>query len=95
MSYKFTVMTQEEAEDIAFNWHYDDEYSFYDMEADQEDHWELERLTAYVDMDNYASARLLEKNNFVNEGILRSWVRDGDAFYDVYSYRILLSESVC
>ncbi|MFD2654730.1 GNAT family N-acetyltransferase [Gracilibacillus thailandensis] len=37
MSYKFTVMTQEEAEDIAFNWHYDDEYSFYDMEADQED----------------------------------------------------------
>lgn len=30
-------MTQEQAEMIAFNWHYDGEYSFYDMEADQED----------------------------------------------------------
>ncbi len=30
-------MTQEQAEDIAFNWHYDGDYSFYDMEADKED----------------------------------------------------------
>ena len=30
-------MTQEQAEEIAFNWHYDAEYSFYDMEADKED----------------------------------------------------------
>ncbi|MFD2654732.1 GNAT family N-acetyltransferase [Gracilibacillus thailandensis] len=59
---------------------------------DVANNWELERLTAYVDMDNYASARLLEKYNFVNEGILRSWVREGDEFYDVYSYRVLLSE---
>ncbi|WP_163582563.1 GNAT family N-acetyltransferase [Gracilibacillus saliphilus] len=59
---------------------------------DVANNWELERLTAYVDMDNYASARLLEKYNFVNEGILRSWVREGDEFHDVYSYRVLLSE---
>lgn len=37
MGYKFKIMTQEQAEDIAFNWHYDAEYSFYDMEADKED----------------------------------------------------------
>lgn len=37
MNYIFKRMTQREAEDIAFNWHYDGIYSFYDMEADQED----------------------------------------------------------
>ncbi len=35
--YRFEKMTQQEAEDIAYNWHYDGEYSFYDMEADKED----------------------------------------------------------
>ncbi|PFM66576.1 GNAT family N-acetyltransferase [Bacillus cereus] len=37
MGYVFTVMTQKEAEEIAHNWHYEGEYSFYNMEADQED----------------------------------------------------------
>lgn len=37
MPYKFENMTQEQAEDIAHKWHYDGEYSFYDMEADEED----------------------------------------------------------
>jgi len=37
MGYKFEVMTQKQAEEIAFNWHYDAEYSFYDMEADKGD----------------------------------------------------------
>ncbi|MBT2663297.1 GNAT family N-acetyltransferase [Bacillus sp. ISL-45] len=37
MLYKFTIMTQEQAEDIATNWHYDGEYSFYNIEADRED----------------------------------------------------------
>ncbi|PGZ10957.1 GNAT family N-acetyltransferase [Bacillus cereus] len=37
MNYTYTVMTQEEAEEIAYNWHYEGEYSFYDIEADQED----------------------------------------------------------
>lgn len=37
MAYQIEVMTQEEAEEIAFNWHYDGEYSFYDMAADKED----------------------------------------------------------
>jgi len=37
VEYKFEIMTQEQAEEIAFNWHYDAEYSFYDLEADKED----------------------------------------------------------
>jgi ribosomal-protein-alanine N-acetyltransferase len=37
MLYKFQVMTQEQAEDIAYNWHYDGIYSFYDIAADEED----------------------------------------------------------
>ncbi|RLL40628.1 N-acetyltransferase [Oceanobacillus piezotolerans] len=37
MTYKFENMTQDQAEDIAYNWHYAGEYSFYDMEADKED----------------------------------------------------------
>jgi len=37
MEYAFKVMTQEQAEDIAYNWHYSDDYSFYNMEADKQD----------------------------------------------------------
>ncbi|UOQ50394.1 GNAT family N-acetyltransferase [Gracilibacillus caseinilyticus] len=37
MTYEFSVMTQKQAENIAFNWHYEGEYSFYNMEADEED----------------------------------------------------------
>ncbi len=37
MIYTFTVMTQEEAEEIAYNWHYEGKYSFYDIEADEGD----------------------------------------------------------
>ncbi|NIK12604.1 GNAT family N-acetyltransferase [Alkalibacillus almallahensis] len=35
--YQLEIMTQSQAEEIAFNWHYDGDYSFYDMEADEED----------------------------------------------------------
>ena len=37
MKYKFEIMTQEQAKEIAHNWHYDGKYAFYDMEADEED----------------------------------------------------------
>ena len=37
MNYTFQTMTQEQAEEIVTNWHYNGEYSFYDMDADQED----------------------------------------------------------
>ncbi|MED1865996.1 GNAT family N-acetyltransferase [Fictibacillus nanhaiensis] len=37
MTYIYKVMTQKQAEEIAFQWHYDGEYSFYDMESDRDD----------------------------------------------------------
>lgn len=37
MSYRIQPISQEQAEDIAYNWHYEGDYSFYDMEADQGD----------------------------------------------------------
>lgn len=37
MNYKFQSMTQEHAEEIAHCWRYDGIYSFYNMNADQED----------------------------------------------------------
>lgn len=46
MRYEFRVIEQEQAEDIAYNWHYDGEYSFYDMEADEEDLNEFINLKA-------------------------------------------------
>ncbi|MET3549406.1 hypothetical protein ABID47_006043 [Paenibacillus favisporus] len=41
MDYFFQSMTQEQAELIAYQWKYKDEYSFYDIAADQEDLQEL------------------------------------------------------
>ncbi|MGF2616502.1 GNAT family N-acetyltransferase [Rossellomorea vietnamensis] len=35
--YSFSRMNQEMAEEIAFNWKYDGDYSFYDMTEDKED----------------------------------------------------------
>ena len=55
--------------------------------------WKLKRLLAYVDLDNQPSCKLLEKLNFIRKGILRSWVCDGDTFFDVYSYSFIFSDS--
>lgn len=41
MDWKFSKMTQAQAEDIAYNWHYEGEYSFYDIQADEEDFQEF------------------------------------------------------
>ncbi|AQQ52614.1 hypothetical protein B0X71_05550 [Planococcus lenghuensis] len=37
MEFQFLTMTQQEAQEIAFKWHYDGQYAFYDMEADRGD----------------------------------------------------------
>jgi [ribosomal protein S18]-alanine N-acetyltransferase len=37
VTYTFKPMTQSQAEFIAYHWHYEGEYSFYDMESDKED----------------------------------------------------------
>ncbi|ASK64098.1 GNAT family N-acetyltransferase [Virgibacillus phasianinus] len=41
MDYIFNKMSQEQAENIASNWQYEGEYSFYDFAADEEDLAEL------------------------------------------------------
>ncbi|GAK04339.1 ribosomal-protein-alanine acetyltransferase [Geomicrobium sp. JCM 19037] len=41
MDYEFQIMTQQQAENIASNWHYDGMYSFYNADADEEDLAEL------------------------------------------------------
>ncbi|GGH87296.1 ribosomal-protein-alanine N-acetyltransferase [Pullulanibacillus pueri] len=43
-------MTQKEAENIAFHWHYEEIYSFYDMTADEED------LRGFLDSDQRGDA---------------------------------------
>ncbi|WP_336618992.1 GNAT family N-acetyltransferase [Jeotgalibacillus sp. ET6] len=43
-------MTQKQAMEIAYNWHYNGEYSFYDMEADQED------LEGFIDPETRGSS---------------------------------------
>jgi len=37
MTHQFTVLTQPQAETIAYAWHYEGDYAFYNMEADEED----------------------------------------------------------
>ena len=57
MAYKFKIMTQEQAEEIALTWHYENEYSFYDFEANQED------LEEFINEDKRGNAifAVLEK----------------------------------
>lgn len=37
MTHQFAVLTQPQAETIAYTWHYEGDYSFYNMEADKDD----------------------------------------------------------
>ena len=37
MSHQFAALTQQQAETIAYTWHYEGDYAFYNMEADAED----------------------------------------------------------
>ncbi|SFB28367.1 hypothetical protein SAMN04488072_11322 [Lentibacillus halodurans] len=32
----FKIITQQQAEEIAYQWHYDGKYAFYDMDTDEE-----------------------------------------------------------
>lgn len=51
MEYNFNIISQQQAENIASNWHYEGKYSFYDFAADEEDLAELlnpqERVDKY------------------------------------------------
>lgn len=37
MNYNFSEMSQDQAKNIALNWHYEGKYSFYDVDADEDD----------------------------------------------------------
>ncbi len=54
MDYTFKLMTQKQAEDIAYNWHYDGRYSFYDMEAD--------KVSIFIQATNGGSYEFLKMN---------------------------------
>ncbi|MQL93718.1 hypothetical protein Taro_026371 [Colocasia esculenta] len=52
----------------------------------------LERLDAVVDVANGASRRVLEKNGFVEEGLLRKYVHTRGRSRDVFMYALLRSD---
>ena len=54
----------------------------------------VERIEAFVDPTNIASQRVLEKNGFVKEGLLRNWVVQKGAVKDRLVYAILRSEEI-
>ncbi len=47
MTYRFVPMERDYAEEIAYQWHYEGAYAFYDMQTDQED------FEAFLDVDNW------------------------------------------
>ena len=51
--------------------------------------WTLVRITAHVFAFNTASARVLEKNGFQREGLLRKHFQKDDAFIDSYLYALV------
>lgn len=50
MSYSFINMNKEYANEIAYNWKYDGEYSFYDMTSDEDD------LKEFIDPDSWINS---------------------------------------
>ncbi|MCM3364097.1 GNAT family N-acetyltransferase [Niallia sp. MER TA 168] len=61
MMFHFQLITQEQAEEIAYQWHYDGIYGFYDMDADEED------LAAFLDRDqrNESIYAVTEENQLI------------------------------
>jgi [ribosomal protein S5]-alanine N-acetyltransferase len=52
----------------------------------------MERLGAWVDVNNRRSQRAFERLGFTNEGVLRSFQRHYDKPHDLVSYSLLRSE---
>jgi [ribosomal protein S5]-alanine N-acetyltransferase len=52
-------------------------------------HMKLNRINAYVALDNVNSMKLLEKLGFVNEGVYRDKHLFRGSYYDHYSYSLL------
>jgi ribosomal-protein-alanine N-acetyltransferase len=54
----------------------------------------MERLGAWVDVENHRSQRAFERLGFTNEGVLRSFQRHYDSPHDLISYSLLRDEWV-
>ena len=52
----------------------------------------LERLGAWVDVDNQRSQRAFERLGYAHEGVLRSWQRHYDEPHDLISYSLLRAD---
>jgi len=52
----------------------------------------VNRVEAEVMPGNFASERVLEKNGFLKEGLLRDWMYWNNTHYDMYLYSILKSD---
>ncbi|MEX4001568.1 GNAT family N-acetyltransferase [Paraburkholderia sp. EG285A] len=50
------------------------------------DHWQINRIQAITNLDNYASIGLLKSLGFVEEGVMRQWGYWKDAFHDVHLF---------
>ena len=61
MNYRFQPLTQEQAERIAFEWRYEGDYAFYNMDADEED------LASFLDADERGDTTfaVLETNEMI------------------------------
>ena len=52
----------------------------------------LNRMEALVGPNNIASIKVIEKNGFVKEGIMRGHYKVGDGYEDSLIYSVLKSE---
>lgn len=57
-------------------------------------HFQLERIEALVEPANSASSKLLEKNGFKREGLLRHYEFTCGKFDDLYMYSILKGDII-
>lgn len=55
-------------------------------------HMELERIEALIEPGNTSSQKLVEKNGFVREGLLRHYEYTCGKFDDLYMYSVLKGE---
>ncbi len=49
----------------------------------------LHQLFAEIAIDNFPSIRLFEKAGFIQTGIKKDWIFNGDAFTDVFFYQLI------
>lgn len=54
--------------------------------------FKLHKATAICDTRNTASWRVMEKLNMQKEGCFRSHMKNGDQWFDAYSYAVLVSD---